>query len=289
MDSGEKIAVIGVVMVLIVGAAFVGAVGLTLSQDAGSGDDVTSTHSQSVNPDKGDGNESDGETDGDADTTSPEGPADDSSTENNTTDASSDDDDGTSTTGSDDGNDNTDTDNGGDDSTDTGGNSGDGGDDNTDTGSGGGDGGDDGTSGEEREAAIAAGSATVGSEERTDIPFTLESAPDGMAGFRSTVTVDTSVATIESATIADDFVNISNVSVADDGSSVRLEAVDANETVDNGTRDVRLATLTIEGVESGATSLEVTSERFEDNDGTPRTVVTTDGEVDVDSARSSSE
>ncbi|WP_226005749.1 hypothetical protein [Natrinema salinisoli] len=287
MDLGAKVAVVGVVIVLIAGAAFVGVIGFNMAQDAGSGEQVTNTHAQSTNPDTGNGNESDGGTDGDADATSPEGPADDSSTENDTTDASSDDSDDTSTTGSDDGNDSTDTDNrgrgSGDDSTDTGDNSVDDGDDDTDTGNDGGDGGDDETSGDEREASIAVGSATIGSAERTEVPFTLESAPDGMAGFRSTITVDTGVATIESGTIANEFANISNVSVADDGSSVTVKAVDANETVDNGTGDVRLATLTIEGVESGSTRLEVRSERFEDDDGNPRPVSTTDGEVTVSS------
>ncbi|WP_139210845.1 hypothetical protein [Natrinema salaciae] len=262
MKYGEKVAVAGVAAVLIAGTVFVGMLGFGLSQDDGSTEPSTTTASQPAESNASDGDTSEnGTTDAD-DTPKPDDSSDDSPTDNESTD-----------TGTDGGEDDT---------------SGDGGEDSDDgpgTGSDGGDdGGDDGNDdGGESEAAIAVESADIDSGERNDVALTLESAPDGMSGFRSTIGVDTGVTTIENATLAGDFDDISNVSVADDGSSVTVEAVDVGKTVEPGTTDVRLATLTIEGVEPGTTSLRLTSERFQDDDGYRRDVSTTDGEVDVKS------
>ncbi|MDF9745250.1 hypothetical protein [Natrinema salsiterrestre] len=237
-----------------------------MSQGDGSEGQATTTQSQPTNSETSDGNGSDDATSGEGDDPESEGQTDDTSTDNGSTDTTEEDDD-------------TPTDiSGGNGGTTTGGSGGSNGDDSSDTGSGSGN---DSTSGDEDDITLS--SAEVDSGERTTLPLVLESASEGMAGFQSTVTADTGLVTIENATIADDFENLSSVSVADDGSSVTVKALDVNETAEPGATDVQLATLTIEGVESGTTALRLTSDRFEDDDGDPRPVSTTDGEVTVTS------
>lgn len=125
---------------------------------------------------------------------------------------------------------------------------------------------------------ISVGTTQISSGETGTVPVTLESAPNGMSGFKLTVETDTAVATIADATIDEKF-GLSSVTVAEDGSSVTLKAAGR---IENGATDVALATVTTQGVDAGSTPLEVTVELFDDTDGNPQSPKTTDGEVTVE-------
>lgn len=128
------------------------------------------------------------------------------------------------------------------------------------------------------DTVISVGSARIGPGETDTVPVTLDSAPNGMAGFKLTVEVDTAVATIADATIDETF-GLSSVTVAEDGSAVTLKAA---ERIDPGATDVELATVTAEGVGAGSTALESTVELFDDADGDVRSPETIDGEITVE-------
>ncbi|SFR96589.1 hypothetical protein SAMN05216559_1652 [Halomicrobium zhouii] len=183
-----------------------------------------------------------------------------------------------------------DADAGGGDSSDSGGDGGSG-DESASSGgaSGSGDGSDDGTSGSGAadETSLAVGSTSVAADGTAQVRLTLEVAPEGMAGFRARIALDTDVATVEDAAPADAFDQISSVDVAADGSAVTVEAVDDERLAEPGATDVHLATITVGGVDAGTTPLDLTAERLDDDDGTTIAVATTSGEVDVEANESS--
>jgi|APHM01.1.fsa_nt_gi hypothetical protein len=157
-------------------------------------------------------------------------------------------------------------------------------------------GGDDGSNGDGGETtddgsddtngtAVAVESVTVPVDGSARTPVVLEHAPHGMSGFQLTVTVEPGTATIENATVAAAFEAVSDVSVAADGSSVTVEAVDLDDSVSSNATDVELVNLTVAGVEAGTTTLELTVDRFEDDNTTARNVTTTNGDVAVQSTQ----
>lgn len=129
------------------------------------------------------------------------------------------------------------------------------------------------------DTVISVGSTRISSGETDTVPVTLESAPNGMSGFKLAVGVDTAVAAITDGTIADEVSALSTVTVADDGSSVTLKAAGR---IEAGATDVQLATVTTRGADAGTTALESTVELFDDADGTARSPETLDGEVAVE-------
>ncbi|MCU4802593.1 hypothetical protein OB920_19700 [Halobacteria archaeon HArc-gm2] len=169
------------------------------------------------------------------------------------------------------------------DSSDSGGDGGSGDGSATSGASGSGDGSADGTvgSGAADETSLAVGSTSVAADGTAEVRLTLETAPEGMAGFRARIALDTDVATIEDAAPADAFDQISSVDAAADGSAVTVEAVDDERLAEPGATDVHLATITVGGVDAGTSPLDLTAERLDDDDGTTIAVATTSGEVDV--------
>lgn len=145
-------------------------------------------------------------------------------------------------------------------------------------------GGGDGT--EPDETRLAVDSTSVAADGTAEVRLTLEAAPEGMAGFRAQIAVDADLATVEGATPADEFDQISSVDVAGDGSSVTVEAVDDRRVAEPGASDVHLATITVGGVDAGTSPLDLTTERFDDDDGTTIDVATSGGEVEVESTGS---
>lgn len=128
-------------------------------------------------------------------------------------------------------------------------------------------------------SVLSVGSTQIATGETGTVPVTLESAPDGMTGFKLTVAVDTAVATITDATIADEISALTTVTVNEDGSAVTLKAAGR---VEAGATDVQLGTVTVQGAEAGSTPLELTVELFDDADGNAQSPETIDGELTVE-------
>ncbi|WP_135820010.1 thermonuclease family protein [Halostella litorea] len=115
--------------------------------------------------------------------------------------------------------------------------------------------------------------------------LSLSNAPEGLAGFDVTVTVDdTGVAAIEDATLADAFrADVSEVSVADDGSSVTLAASDIDDQVESGASDVGLATLTVALNAEGSTGVTLQTDALDADGGAAIDAATDTGTVTVSS------
>jgi len=113
--------------------------------------------------------------------------------------------------------------------------------------------------------------------------LSLSNAPDGLAGFDVTVSVDdTSVATVAGVTMADAFPSdVSEVSVADDGSSVSIAASDIEDTVQNGASDVALATLSLGLNAEGETGATLSVDALDADDGSVIDATTDTGVLTV--------
>ncbi|MFB6191853.1 MAG: dockerin type I domain-containing protein [Haloarculaceae archaeon] len=126
---------------------------------------------------------------------------------------------------------------------------------------------------------VSAGDASVAVGETTTIPVVLDEAPDGLAGFNVSVTVDdASTATIVDASVSDQF------ALADptaDSARATLVAVDLNGNVEAGATDVRLGTVTVRGETDGSTDLTVTIGSLDDDDGTAIDAGTDSGTLTV--------
>jgi len=125
--------------------------------------------------------------------------------------------------------------------------------------------------------------ATVSPDGTATVPVTVARAPAGVAGFDLTLAVaDPGVVQVESASVADPLADVANVSVASDGSTVRLAGLDGSGSVEAGAGEVRLATVTVRGVEAGTTGLRVEAvHTLETDDGEPIPTTRENGTVAV--------
>lgn len=131
---------------------------------------------------------------------------------------------------------------------------------------------------------VAVDGATVDVGENGTPALSLSSAPDGLSGFTVVVSVgSTSTATIVNASVDGSF-GLTNVTVADDGSSVRIKAVDLDNNTKPGATDIALGSVKVAGESDGETDLSVTVERLDDDDGNPISAATDGGVVTVQAA-----
>ncbi|MEF8785679.1 MAG: hypothetical protein V5A45_07065 [Haloarculaceae archaeon] len=122
-------------------------------------------------------------------------------------------------------------------------------------------------------------SSTVGPDKMTTVSVVLSEAPDGIAGFNITVTVDNpDVLTIRQAHVSDSF-GLEETTRAKD--SVSVKGVDLNEEVESGSSDVTLAVVTLEALEEGTTQLTVRSNQFDSDDGSRISVTEQSAEITV--------
>lgn len=131
---------------------------------------------------------------------------------------------------------------------------------------------------------LRVGDATVSPNGTATVPVTLARAPAGVAGFDLTLAVaDPAVAQVGSASVADPLADVANVSIAPDGSTVRLAGLDGSGSVEAGAGEVRLATVTVRGVEAGTTGLRVEAvHALETDDGEPVPTTHENGTVAVE-------
>lgn len=123
-------------------------------------------------------------------------------------------------------------------------------------------------------------SVAIGHDKAATVDLTLQSAVDGLAGSRLTVSVDhLDVVRISGASYPEAFSLTRTPNVSKDGSSVELVLADIEESVQPGAVDVPLATIDLVGTGTGTTDLTVEVEAFDDESGSPVDVLAHDGVV----------
>jgi hypothetical protein len=109
---------------------------------------------------------------------------------------------------------------------------------------------------------------TTAADGPTTVDIVLTNAPDGLSGYYLDVTVDDpGVAKIESASYPDRFALTSDPEIGVDGTSATLEAADIDGTVQPGSMDVTLVTVTVSFLEPGETTLSVEPRQFDADGG----------------------
>jgi len=138
----------------------------------------------------------------------------------------------------------------------------------------------------DHEATITVENGTVAPNETADLSVAVDRAPDGLSGFDLTLTVaDGSVARVENASVAPPVDDVANVSVSDDGTTVRVAGIDGTDAVGENDTAVRLATLTLRGEATGETRLAVGAVHgLQSDDGDRVAARTTDGTLTVEGA-----
>jgi endoglucanase len=113
--------------------------------------------------------------------------------------------------------------------------------------------------------------------------ITLSSAPNGLSGFKLKVSVEgTSIATITDASLPNTLkASDGGTKVADDGSSVILNAADLQQNIQDGAQDVELATVTLKGQSQGETEIAVAVKTINNDDESAISVKTTGAMLSV--------
>jgi hypothetical protein len=123
--------------------------------------------------------------------------------------------------------------------------------------------------------------ATIEEGGGATVEVVLTAAPDGLAGFAVDLTVEGDGARIADAGYPDTFGLTSTPEVADDGTSVRLEAADLDEQVQPGATGVVLATVELAGESAGEATLRVEPLQFDADGGASIDPATQAGTVTV--------
>lgn len=134
-----------------------------------------------------------------------------------------------------------------------------------------------------KNATVVVNPATVASGLTDTTDLLARWLPNGLAGGLVTVSIDDpDVASIAEVTAADSFV-LTDTSVSDDGSSATIEFVDTDQSAQSvvGGVDITLATLDIEGLDTGTTEFDISVNQLNDNDGNDLKTDTRVGTVSV--------
>jgi len=135
--------------------------------------------------------------------------------------------------------------------------------------------------------AVDDGSTDVDST--TTVPITLSSAPDGLAGYKLTVSVANSdKATITGVSVPDSY-NYSTTETSNGGSSATAEAIDTHDNITAGATDVTLATVELRGEAAGDTELSLSVSQMDDDDGAAIEPATSPGTLSVSDSDDSSD
>ncbi|WP_226022311.1 anti-sigma factor domain-containing protein [Halomicrobium salinisoli] len=124
--------------------------------------------------------------------------------------------------------------------------------------------------------------AEVGTSGTATASIVLSEAPDGLSGFEVDVSLgDPSVASIAGASYPEGYGPTADPQIADDGSSVSLEAADGTEMVQPGDADVELATVELTAESGGETDVAVAVQGIQAENGSPMATATTGGVLSV--------
>ncbi len=115
--------------------------------------------------------------------------------------------------------------------------------------------------------------------ETIEVPITLSSAPEGLAGFYLTINMgDSNTARIVSVEFPDFGMVYEQPGY---GKTVRLAAVDVFQTAESNSTDITLAAVTLEGVSAGSIGAQLTIMQIDDDEGNPLPVSVSSGTVSV--------
>jgi hypothetical protein len=128
---------------------------------------------------------------------------------------------------------------------------------------------------------IVVSDATVEPGGSAAVDVVLTSAPDGLAGYALELTVEGDGAAVEGASYPDAFGLTSQPEIADDGTSVTLEAADLGENVQPGATEVVLATVELSGGSGGEAGLQVEVIQVDTDGGGQMSPSTESGTVTV--------
>jgi hypothetical protein len=101
--------------------------------------------------------------------------------------------------------------------------------------------------------------AVAGPGESTTVRLVLDEAPDGLAGFFVNITVDPNVARITSVAYPS-WAVLKSTNGLYGGNEVELKAIDGKKEIQAGAKNIELATITLQGVNPGSTSLHLHNE-----------------------------
>jgi len=122
--------------------------------------------------------------------------------------------------------------------------------------------------------------ALTGADGTVTAAIELSNAPAGLAGYRLTASVgDATVATIEDASYSG-LGTTMDPAISDDGTAVELKASDTGDAVEAGASDVELARIDIAGLAAGTTSLSLSVEAFDADDGSVISPMTVSGTLE---------
>lgn len=119
-------------------------------------------------------------------------------------------------------------------------------------------------------ATVVVDSIAVGNGKTGTAELLARWLPNGLSGGSITVSLTSpDVATVSDASVADSF-GVSEATVSDDGSSVRVRFADVDRKIQSvvGGVDVSLGTVTIQGNATGTTDIEIDVRQLNDDDGT---------------------
>jgi hypothetical protein len=128
---------------------------------------------------------------------------------------------------------------------------------------------------------ITVSDATVEPGDSATVDVVLTSAPDGLAGYALELTVEGDGAAVEGASYPDAFGLTSQPEIADDGTSVTLEAADLGGNIQSGAAEVVLATVELTGETAGEAGLAVEIVQFDTDGGGQMSPQTQSGTVTV--------
>jgi len=126
---------------------------------------------------------------------------------------------------------------------------------------------------------VSIGDSRISVGETIEVPITLSSAPDGLAGFHLLVDLgDSNTARIVSVEFPDFGMVFEEPRY---GEAVRLAAVDVFQTAESNSTDIILAVMTLEGVSAGSIGAQLTIMQIDDDEGNPLPVTVSSGTVSV--------
>ena len=121
---------------------------------------------------------------------------------------------------------------------------------------------------QERPSTIIVTNETMTTDDTMAVDIVLTSAPDGLSGYYFDVIVEnTGAAQFESASYPERFGLTSEPEVSMNGANITLEAADIDDSIQPGSSNVTLASVTVGLDGSGAAELSVRPRQFDDDSG----------------------
>jgi PGF-pre-PGF domain-containing protein len=130
-------------------------------------------------------------------------------------------------------------------------------------------------------ATVTLESGTIpGPGQETVLNLTMDEAPDGLAGYNINLTIDSDIVTVKKVDFPS-WAKLHDAEGLDEGNKVRLMGVDLGSALVAGSKNIELATITIEGKTPGSSTIHLSHDRFDDHSGGSITRTLVDSTVTV--------